>query len=180
MPACTVCDHRRLADVNAEVQQGDTNAAIAKRHGLSVQALGRHVRGGHVPDDAVSVSVADPETESVLAEVRALLVHLRPVIERAARTANDRSLVAATAETRRTLELIGRLIGELTNASTVQVQVNLATTPEFTAAMTTIRDALVAECGVETMLRVVARARVLAQEPISALQAPRTPGNPSS
>jgi hypothetical protein len=122
MPACTVCSHRSLATVNAEVQQGDTLAAVADRHGLSRQSLGRHVRHGHLPQNDAIVTVADPETASVLDEVRALLVPLRRAIDRAAKTANDRTLVSSIGECRRTLELVARLMGEL-QAPTVQVNV---------------------------------------------------------
>lgn len=49
--SCTICEHAQRLNIEVEVRAGKTALATAAKYGISRQALGRHIRKGHVPPD---------------------------------------------------------------------------------------------------------------------------------
>lgn len=136
---CTVCAHPEREAVDEALVSGDSNRATASRYGLTRSSVDRH-RKAHLSAALVKIQQQrESLRETSLADrLEANIARLEAIL---AASADVRAFVAANAEIRKTLELIGRLSGELRNEPTVAV-VNIATAPEWITLRTAIMRAL--------------------------------------
>lgn len=128
-PQCSVCQHAEVVEIDRlivtrEVQQN----VLAKRYGLSAQALIRH-RASHLPPALVGeVAQAEGERGSgLLVEVQAIHDRTLAILARAEKEENHTLALKAIREARQTLELAARLRGEIAEPT-----INLVLTPQFT------------------------------------------------
>ncbi len=139
---CTICDHKERREIDrALVARSDSSRGIARNFGTSEDALYRHY-AEHLPErltkarDAREIADAD----SLLAEVRTLQKATRHILSRALTAEDHRTALGAIREARGNIELLGKLLGELQDAATVQV--NVLASPEVRALQTVMFEAL--------------------------------------
>ena len=156
---CSVCASRSVARIDAGLLEGQSASHLARAFGVSRDAIGRHSKAGHAGPQAIvtasPVSVL-PSTESrVLDQVRELGERSLAVLERAERAGSGALSLSAIAETRRSLELVAKLLGELSDRPPVQV--NLYQAPEFRDHLHRLKDAILLEAGPDAAQRIAAR-----------------------
>ena len=111
----------------------EPNLQVARRYGVTEQALRRHQAGGHVAAviakarDAAQASSA----ERLLGELAVLLDEAAGVLERGKRLGDDRQVLAAIREARGVVETLARVQGLV--APAVSVQVNQLVAAEVVA-----------------------------------------------
>lgn len=142
MARCTVCHHDQHEVIDTALASGDSLASVARRFGLSPDAVRRH-RIGHL-----SAALKAVQAERETAGARTALDRLEALHDRA-----ERVLAAAEAEgkaslslqaireLRSTVELIARLTGELDDRPQVQV-LNVTASPEWDALRGVVLSAL--------------------------------------
>lgn len=134
---CTICTSPRRNAVDAQLAGGDSLAAIARRFKLSSDALRRH-KMAHLSPALAMVAVerygvesARDAFDSIIPQLESLIARLEALMG----VAEDRkSLIGASnlaREIRQSLELIGRLRGELQERPAVAI--NVLTSPEIVA-----------------------------------------------
>ncbi len=140
-PTCRICKHPRKADIDAALVTGQALRNIAEQFGTSPPALLRH-RDAHLATDLVAANQAVQEEQAinVLGEMRVLLQRSKDTLARAEATCNWKAAHSALRELRQTLEVIGRLLGDLKDGPTVNVA--LVTSPEWTTLRTKLLNAL--------------------------------------
>lgn len=119
---CSVCHHPDRDAIDRHLAQGGLNRRVATAHSLTESSVRRH-RANHLPatllkaHEAAEVSRAD----DLLAQVQALLDRALAILSRAEEAGDHRTSLSAIREARGTLELLGRLTGELQGAQAVAV-----------------------------------------------------------
>jgi hypothetical protein len=110
---CSVCAHKHLAAINAELVAGRAQRQVADQYGLSHDAIQRH-RMRHLtadmPDQPVVLAPGDLD---LIGGVSALRGRLMAILKRAEGKRDLRAALLATREASRLLELHGRLTGEI-------------------------------------------------------------------
>lgn len=111
----------RAAIDEALVTRSDSYRTIADRHGLSKTSLLRHA-SEHLPAELVKAQEAKEvaSASDLLAQMQDLQ---RRTLEILQAPENQRVAVAAIAQARANIELIGELIGTLAHQPTIQVAV---------------------------------------------------------
>jgi hypothetical protein len=138
--ACTVCQHPDRATIDHEVvAKNRSNRRIAAQYGLSEQAVRRHV-AAHLPQRLARARDARDLVESndLLAQVQLLQRHALHVLALALQTSDLRLALSAIGTAARNIELLGRLLGELEAATTV----NLVVHPQWIELKARLIDAL--------------------------------------
>jgi hypothetical protein len=136
---CTICSHAERAAIEAAIVAGTSNRVISRQFHVSHDAVRRH-KADHLParlaeaHEAREVSQAD----ELLKQVRALQASALRILIRAEREDDRRSALAAIREARSNLELLAKLLGELSAAP----QVNILLAPEWVTVRAAIMDAL--------------------------------------
>ena len=131
---CTVCTHEARQAVDQALVAGESNRVIASQHGLSQAAVGRHSQN-HL--SATLVAAAEDRELAhggkLLDQVQSLVGKALGSLERAEGKGNEREVQGAIREARHSLELVGRLNGDLREANranepltAVQVVLNMA------------------------------------------------------
>src|SRR5215213_9087100 len=138
---CTVCGHEHRYEIeDILVSRSKPYRDIARRYGVSKDAVGRHVSEGHVSDliklaaDAERAARAD----GLLDRIEALHSRTLAILEATEETNEHRTALAAIREARSNLELIGEVTKELNRAPTL----NLSLHPQYIEARTLIVEAL--------------------------------------
>jgi transposase-like protein len=123
---CTVCDHPERPTVDALLLEGgESNRAIARRFGLSKDAVARH-REDHLPErllraaDAGEVASAD----GLLSQLRHLHARTLAILGETEAARDHQTALRAIAEARRNLELLARLTELLGPETVVNVQID--------------------------------------------------------
>jgi hypothetical protein len=137
---CTVCSHPNRDDIeDAVVIRSQGKRRIAAQHGVTEQALRRHIRE-HLP--ALLALARDAEraarADSLLDRIEALQARTLAILEATEETEDHRVALAAIREARGNLELIGEVTKELDRTPTLNLHLN----PEYIEARTIIIQAL--------------------------------------
>ena len=121
---CTVCAHEDRAELEGTLIAGVSLRTIADRFAVSKTALIRH-KDAHLPPSLLKAKEAREEAraDDLLSEVRGLQARTLAVLEAAEASGEHRTALAAIAEARRNLELLGKLAGELDQRPVVNVLV---------------------------------------------------------
>jgi hypothetical protein len=122
---CTVCDHETRTSIETALISGAPLRDIAGRHGVSKSALERH-KADHLPAGLAKAREAEEaaRADDLLSEVRGLQARTLAILESAEASGEHRTALAAIAEARRNLELLGKLAGELDERPVVNVLVS--------------------------------------------------------
>jgi hypothetical protein len=125
---CTICTHEKRFDIEellATRQASYRN--VAQRFGVSLDAVGRHVRSGHI--GALLALAADAEraaqADTLLDRIEALHRRTLAILEAVEDTDEYRTALAAIREARANLELIGQVTKELDRAGTINWEINV-------------------------------------------------------
>jgi hypothetical protein len=141
---CSACLHDERAAIDAAIVEGRSYRAIARQHGLSKDAVARHV--AHVSKALVSIA-AQQETagaETLLGRVESLIRRAEAFLAAAEKTGQVAQGLSAIREIRALLELLGKASGEL-KADGVNVSlatINVLASPEITRYTTELLRAL--------------------------------------
>ena len=136
---CTICQHPQRAGIDAALVTGTPYRRIASQFQVSEIAVRRH-KAAHLPEtlaqarDAEEVAHAD----DLLAQVRDLQARALSILDTAERAGDLRTALMAIREARSGLELLARLLGELSDAP----QVNVLVMPEWLAVRSALLLAL--------------------------------------
>jgi hypothetical protein len=133
--SCTICAHDERHQINVALVHREPYRHIAKRFAVSTAALQRHVRD-HLPKLLVEAkgAVEAADADDLLAEVRDLQARTLAILEATEETHEHRTALAAIREARGNLELLARLLGELSEAPTVNIHLS----PEWVEIRTAI------------------------------------------
>ena len=136
---CSICLHSERDAIDAELLSGTANRRIATQYSLSEAAVRRH-RKSHLPAELIQAQEAQAvaQADDLLAQVVSLKDKALKILGQAETEGDLRTALAAIRETRSTLELLARLLGELREQTTVNVLVS----PEWVQLRTTILTAL--------------------------------------
>jgi hypothetical protein len=125
---CTVCDHHQRHSIDQAIVTGAPYRSVAKRFGLSESAVYRH-KTEHLPAHMLKAREVEEvaRADDLLEQVRNLQGHALDILERAEKTGDLRTALAAISQARGNLELLGKLAGELDERPVV----NLNVSPEW-------------------------------------------------
>src|SRR5215213_4549290 len=119
---CTVCDHPEKHSIDEALVTGAPYRSVAKRFELSESAVYRH-KTEHLP--ALLLKAREVEevarADDLLDQVRNLQAHALDILERAEKSGDLRTALAAISQARGNLELLGKLAGELDERPVVNV-----------------------------------------------------------
>jgi transposase-like protein len=122
---CTVCDHPESHSIDEVLVTGAPYRSVAKRFGLSESAVYRH-KTEHLPAHLLKAREVEEvaRADSLLEQVRHLQAHALDILERAEKTGDLRTALAAISQARGNLELLGKLAGELDERPVVNLTVS--------------------------------------------------------
>jgi hypothetical protein len=125
---CTVCDHPQRHSIDEALVSSASYRSVAKQFGLSDSAVYRH-KTEHLPAHLLKAREVEEvaRADDLLEQVRHLQAHALDILERAEKTGDLRTALAAISQARGNLELIGKLAGELDDRPVV----NLNVSPEW-------------------------------------------------
>jgi hypothetical protein len=125
----TIAEHRERAAIELAIARGVSYRSVAKRYGVSVDAVGRHARE-HMPPQLRARLITGPDLDIDLnqlreAESQSLLMHLVRLRNRlfasldVAEECGDSAMVARVAhQLHENLTITGKLLGDLGVGST--------------------------------------------------------------
>jgi hypothetical protein len=144
---CTVCDHPEKQGIDEALVSGAPYRSVAKRFGLSDSAVYRH-KSEHLPAHLLKGREVEEvaQADDLLEQVRHLQAHVLDILERAEKTGDLRTALAAISQARGNLELLGKLAGELDERPVV----NLNVSPEWLELRAVIVGALEAHPAAHT------------------------------
>jgi len=125
---CTICSHeQRFAIEELLATRQSTYRGIARKYGVSEDAVSRHVKAGHVSQ--LLAMAADAEraarADSLLDRIEALHSRTLAILEAVEGTDEHGTALAAIREARRNLELIGEVTWELDRAGTINLELTV-------------------------------------------------------
>ena len=111
---CTVCTHEAKEAIDQALVAGGSRRTIANQYGLSDAAVGRH-RENHLPATLVKAAEAQDEAHGtkLLDQVQNLVTEALASVERSKTAGKEREVLGGIREARHSLELTGRITGEL-------------------------------------------------------------------
>jgi len=111
---CTVCVHEDKQEINKAIVAGRSRRTIANQYGLSDAAVGRH-RENHLPATLVAVGERRDKAHGgrLLDQAQGLVDEALASIERSKATGKEKDVLGGIREARHSLELTGRITGEL-------------------------------------------------------------------
>jgi hypothetical protein len=122
---CTVCTHDQAHSINVALVHHEPYRALARQYGVSKDALRRHSRE-HIPqlllEATRALEVAD--ADGLLEQVRDLQRRALSILDQAEDAGELRTALAAIAQARGNLELLGKLAGELAQEGQVNIHLN--------------------------------------------------------
>jgi hypothetical protein len=137
---CTICVHPEQAAINQALVHGAaSNRRIASQYGVSEIAIRRH-KAGHLPRRLAQAQEAEDmaDADSLLEQVSALHRRALAILGHAEVEGEHKLALAAIREARSNLELLGRLMGELNEQTTI----NILMAPEWLATRAALKRAL--------------------------------------
>jgi hypothetical protein len=122
---CTVCSHAKRYEIEELLAtRQSTYRGIARKYGVSEDAVSRHVKAGHVSQ--LLALAADAEraarADSLLDRMEALQSQTLAILDA---PEDQRTALAAIAQARRNLELIGEVTKELDRAGTINLELTI-------------------------------------------------------
>src|SRR5215207_5034450 len=122
---CTVCDHPERHGIDEVLVTGAPYRSVAKQFGLSESAVYRH-KTEHLPAHLLKAREVEEaaQADDLLEQVRNLQTHAIDILERAEKTGDLRTALAAISQARGNLELLGKLAGELDERPVVNLNVS--------------------------------------------------------
>ena len=125
---CTICSHeQRFAIEELLATRQSTYRGIARKYGVSEDAVSRHVKAGHISHllalaaDAERAAAAD----SLLDRIEALHSRTLAILEAVEGTDEHGTALAAIREARRNLELVGEVSRELDRAGSINLELTV-------------------------------------------------------
>ena len=111
---CSVCTHEARQAVDHALVTGDSNRVIASQYGLSQAAVGRHSQN-HLPTTLVKAAEAQDEAHGsrLLNQTQGLVDEALASMERSKSAGKEKDVLGGIREARHSLELTGRITGEL-------------------------------------------------------------------
>jgi hypothetical protein len=138
---CQVCRHPDVFTINERLVGigGKTSLRnIAKQFDVNYQAVNRHK--AHIPElmakAAEAMEIAD--ADALMDQVRSLQRRALSILDKAEEAGELRTALSAIAQARGNLELLAKLLGELSDAP----QINLTISPEWLELRAVIVQAL--------------------------------------
>ena len=156
----SIATHPDRADIEAQIGAGVSDAAIARRYGISRSVVGRF-RRAHASKGATPASDAD----ALMAQLRGLYDQAAAFMKDAVEGKNTKEGLAAIKEARATLGLLAKAMGMLRDAAPVQVGLSVqvdANAPPGDAVQRALFRAL--DRHPEARAAVVEELKVLAEE----------------
>jgi hypothetical protein len=126
---CTVCTHPDKAEIDEALVAGVSSAEIAGRYRtVGERAIRRH-RRNHLPEKLAKAQEAGEvaQADTLLEQVRDLQERALDILDKAEEAGELRTALGAIREARGNLELLAKLLGELSD----QPQVNVLVSPEW-------------------------------------------------
>ena len=122
---CTICSHTQRYEIEELLAtRQSTYRGIARTYGISEDAVSRHVKAGHVSH--LLALAADAEraarADTLLDRIEALHSRTLAILDA---PEDQRTALAAVAQARRNLELIGEVTRELDRAGTVNLELSV-------------------------------------------------------
>jgi len=136
---CTICSHAAREDIDSALVRRTPYRDIARRFGVSTDALSRHLND-HLAD-YVQQALSEygvGKGVKVLDKLTATLARLDGFLDKAEGKGDAREFVAVAAELRKELELLAKLQGDLAQEGTTNIYLN----QEYIEARTLIVQAL--------------------------------------
>lgn len=123
---CTICTHPQREEIDRALVEGESFRNMARRFGVSLGALHRHRT--HIRDDVQQAIEAKAvrSGRSVLDRIRELNREARSLLEEARSRGRYAAAVQAIGAATRLLELEAKLLGELDERPSVNVQMGMA------------------------------------------------------
>lgn len=121
-PKCSICSHERRTEIDAALVSGTPLRDIAQQFDVSISALSRHRKNGHIGKAAVKAlkarEIADAEMEiyhgsNVVKQLDDLLDTGRRLLSSAEAQDDLRAAAPLLGQVRQTLESIAKISGEL-------------------------------------------------------------------
>ena len=111
---CSICKNEAREAVDQALVAGESNRVIASQYGLSQAAVGRHSQT-HLPTTLVKAAEAQDDAHGgrLLGQVQGLVDEALASIERSKAAGKERDVLGGIREARHSLELTGRITGEL-------------------------------------------------------------------
>ncbi len=111
---CSICKSEAKEAVDQALVAGESNRVIASQYGLSQAAVGRHSQN-HLSATLVAAAEAQERAhgENLLDRVNGLVDKAMASVERAEAKGDERAVQGGIREARHSLELTGRITGEL-------------------------------------------------------------------
>jgi hypothetical protein len=129
---CSVCSHPDATLINeALIIERQSNRAITRQYDLSKDAIRRHTE--HIPELLVKASQAMEvaQADDLLDQVRVLQRRALSILDKAEAADELRTALAAIAQARGNLELLGKLAGELQQEGATNIQIALSAHPDY-------------------------------------------------
>ena len=122
---CTVCDHPERHGIDGALVTGAPYRSVAKRFELSESAVYRH-KTDHLPAHLLRAREVEEaaRADALLEQVRHLQGHALDILERAEKTGDLRTALAAISQARGNLELLAKLLGELDERPVLNLHVS--------------------------------------------------------
>jgi transposase-like protein len=120
-----VCAHLQRQDIDELLVSGAPYRSVAKRFGLSESAVYRH-KTEHLPAHLSKAKEAEEaaRADDLLDQVRHLQTHALDILERAEKSGDLRTALAAISQARGNLELLGKLAGQLDERPVVNLNIS--------------------------------------------------------
>jgi transposase-like protein len=125
---CTICSHeQRFAIEELLATRQSTYRGIARKYGVSEDAVSRHVKAGHVSQLLALAADAEraAQADTLLDRIEALHNRTMTILEAVEGTDEHGTALAAIREARRNLELIGEVTRELDRAGTINLELTV-------------------------------------------------------
>jgi transposase-like protein len=125
---CTICSHeQRFAIEELLATRQSTYRGIARKYGVSEDAVSRHVKAGHVSQLLALAADAEraAQADTLLDRIEALHSRTMAILEAVEGTDEHGTALAAIREARRNLELVGEVTRELDRAGTINLELTV-------------------------------------------------------
>jgi hypothetical protein len=125
---CTICSHEQRFPIEELLAtRQSTYRGIARKHGVSEDAVSRHVKAGHVSQLLALAADAEQaaQADNLLDRIEALHRRTLAILEAVEGTDAHSTALSAIREARRNLELIGEVTRELDRAGTINLELTV-------------------------------------------------------
>ena len=136
---CTICRHKKRAEIDKALVARATFRGAAAKYGVSKSSLMRHY-DDHLPASLVKAQDAKEaaEADDLLAQMISLRDEALGILEKAKEAEDLSTALNAIRVTQGTVELLGKLAGQLRDAPTI----NLVLSAEWQAVQANVLTAL--------------------------------------